>query len=268
MKSVVLITGCSTGIGRCLAESLTIAGYAVAATARKPETLRDLPAAKVLALDVTQPESVRQAVDAVIGEFGRIDVLINNAGIGIRGAVEELSDMQMRDVFEVNLFGAVRMAKAVAPFMRRQGTGRILQISSILGRLPFPGNGVYSASKFALEAVSDAMRNEMKPFGIHVILIEPGAIRTPFTASAAAAGVLANPDSPYRNLYARFIAASERMHRTAAEPEAVARVVQKAIAARSPRARYYAAVAWDGQLAIALRDWIWDPVVRSMLQIR
>jgi NADP-dependent 3-hydroxy acid dehydrogenase YdfG len=160
MSQVVLITGCSTGIGRDLVQRLTQSGYEVVATARNVETLGDLPAALKLPLDVTQADSISQAVACALERFGRIDVLVNNAGYALRGAIEGVAVEQAQKMFDVNVFGVMRMIQAVAPHMRQRGTGRIINISSIAGRLSTPVNGAYSATKFAVEALSDAMRLE------------------------------------------------------------------------------------------------------------
>ena len=138
MSKVVLITGCSTGIGRDLAGRLTLAGCSVVATARTAETLQDLPVALRLHLDVSQLDSVNQAVICTIQEFGRVDVLVNNAGYALRAALEETSDEQVQQMFDVNVFGVLRMIRAVAPYMRKQGRGRIINISSIAGKLSTP----------------------------------------------------------------------------------------------------------------------------------
>ena len=150
MSKVVLITGCSTGIGHDLAQRLTQSGYTVVATARKVETLNDLESALRLPLDVTQSDSVNNAVARTLRQFGRVDVLVNNAGYAIRGALEEIPEEQARQVFDVNMFGVLRMIQAVVPYMREQKAGRIINISSIAGKLSTPVNGIYSASKFAL----------------------------------------------------------------------------------------------------------------------
>ncbi|RPI30093.1 MAG: SDR family oxidoreductase [Chloroflexota bacterium] len=270
MSKVVLITGCSTGIGRDLARQLTRSGYTVVATARKVETLNNLPAALKLPLDVTRPEMVRLAVDCVIQRFGRIDVLVNNAGYTLFGAVEELSDEQVHQMFETNVFGVLSLIRAVVPHMRRQGSGRIINVSSIVGKLATPVNGVYSSTKFALEALSDALRLELAPFGIQVVVVEPGGIKTSFagTAQAKAQTILSNPRSTYQALYQQnqhFVAS---MRRQEAEPEVVSRVVLQAIAAPRPKARYLAGVAFSGKLVILLRDTVWDIVVRKMYKIQ
>jgi NADP-dependent 3-hydroxy acid dehydrogenase YdfG len=150
MDKIVLITGCSTGIGRDLAQTLTQAGYTVVATARQVEALQGVDAALKLTLDVTRPDSIHEAVEQTIQRFGRIDVLVNNAGYAVRGAVEEVPVEQAQQMFDVNVFGVMRVVQAVVPHMRQQNSGRIINISSVVGKLVTPANGTYSAAKFAL----------------------------------------------------------------------------------------------------------------------
>src|SRR5512141_3048320 len=183
MSQVVLITGCSTGSGRDLAERLSRAGYTVAASARRMQDLSTLEAALKLELDVTPPESIRRAVDSVVEKFGRIDVLVNNAGYAVRGAVEEVTIEAAQRMFDTNVFGVMRMVQAVAPHMRERKAGRIINISSVVGKLVTPANGTYAATKFAVEALSDALRMELAPFGVQVVVIEPGSIQTRFHAT-------------------------------------------------------------------------------------
>jgi NAD(P)-dependent dehydrogenase (short-subunit alcohol dehydrogenase family) len=270
MSKVVLITGCSTGIGRDLAQRLTQAGYTVVATARKVETLDAIPAALKLPLDVTSPDSVQQTVDQTIEQFSRIDALVNNAGYGLRGVVEEISDEQARQVYEVNVFGVIRMIRAVAPHMRQQKSGRIINLSSIVGKVVFPVNGLYSSTKFALEALSDALRLELAPFGIQVVVIEPGSIKTNFldTVAAHSQPTISDPASPYLPLYQKFFKFNADMGQNASDPEVVSRVIQQALEAPNPKARYLAGVDFSGKLAISLRDFLWDYVVRSIFQVK
>lgn len=222
MSKVVLITGCSSGIGHDLARRLARAGvgYTVIATARQPETLADLQVPLKLPLDVTDKASVGSAVEEVVRRFGRIDVLVNNAGYAVRGAVEEIAEEQVRDMFDVNVYGVMRMLRAVLPQMRRQGAGRIINISSLAGKLAVPANGAYSASKFAVEALSDALRLEVAPFGIQVVLIEPGSIKTHFTATTEAHSeeTLSNPASPYKDIYERYLQFAATMRGQGAGP--------------------------------------------------
>ena len=269
MSKVILITGCSTGIGRDLVQRLSQSGYTVVATARKTETLGDVQTALKLSLDVTQPESIRQAVDCVIQRFGRIDVLVNNAGYAIRGAIEEVPVEQAQQMFDANVFGVMRMIQAVVPHMRQQKTGRVINISSIVGKLVTPANGTYSATKFALEAMSDALRLELAPFGIQVVLVEPGSIKTQFhtTVEAKAQKIFSNPDSPYRPLYEQCQKVTAGMRQQEAGPEAVSRAVEQAIKATKPKARYLAGFPFSGKLVLLLGNPVWDLVVRNMFQI-
>ena len=270
MSKVILITGCSTGIGRHLVQRLTQSGYTVVATARKIETLDDLSAALKLPLDVTQSDLVNHAVARTLAQFGRIDVLINNAGYTMLGALEEVSDEQTKRIFDVNVFGALRMIRAVVPHMRKQQSGRIINISSIAGKLSTPVNGTYSATKFALEALSDALHLELTPFGIRVVLVEPGAIRTHFddTAQAHAKDILINSTSPYQTLYKQSAQFAASMRQDEPGPEAVFKVVEQAIKAFSPKARYLAGISFSGRLVIHLRDFLWGFLLRRMFKIR
>ena len=180
----VLITGCSTGIGQATAARLAAGGWTVYASARRPETLSDLEArgCRVLALDVTSEESMQDAVAAVEGGVG---VLVNNAGYSQSGALETLSMDSVRRQFETNVFGLLRLTQLVLPGMRAAGAGKIVNVSSMGGRLTLPGGGAYHATKYAVEAMSDALRMEVRHFGIDVICIEPGLIRTEFGSTAA-----------------------------------------------------------------------------------
>ena len=182
---VWLITGASTGLGRVLAEQVLAGGGQVAATARKPEQLALLrekygQAAMVLALDVTVQGSVDEAVDQAYAHFGRVDVLVNNAGYGLVGAIEEADEAEVRREFETNVFGLLRVTRAVLPGMRERRAGHILNLSSIGGLIATPGLGYYNASKFAVEGLSEALAGELKPLGIHVTVVEPGPFRTDF----------------------------------------------------------------------------------------
>src|SRR5919112_6655558 len=186
---VWLITGCSSGFGREIALAALSRGDAVVATARRPEALKDLlegaPEGKAhaLALDVTNPQQILWAVEEAMDRFGRVDVLVNNAGYGSVGAVEEFTMEELREHFETLFFGAVELTKAVLPGMRERGSGAIVQISSLGGQLAFPGSGSYCAAKFALEGLSEALAGEVKPFGIKVVVVEPGVFRTGFAGA-------------------------------------------------------------------------------------
>ena len=184
---VVLITGCSSGIGRELVRQLGERGHRVAATARKPETLRDLQETGVTVhqLDVTDEESIQAAVAGVMDAHGRIDILINNAGFGLIGPTAELPMEDIRRQFETNVFGPLALIQAVAPVMARQGSGSIINMGSVSGITATPWAGPYCASKAALHLFSDALRMELAPFGISVVTVQPGGIRSQFSDSAA-----------------------------------------------------------------------------------
>ncbi len=189
MSAIWFITGASSGFGRAFAVYALSQGHRVVATARRAEALAELQAAhpeRVLALrlDVTRSDDVEAAVAAAVARFGRIDVLMNNAGYGIVGAVEETPEIELRAQMETNFFGAVAMARAVLPTMRAQRSGAIVNVSSMGGQLSFAGFSAYSASKFALEGMSEALAQEVAPFGIKVLIAEPGAFRTAFADSA------------------------------------------------------------------------------------
>ena len=269
MSKVVLITGCSTGIGRDLAKQLSNAGYTVVATARKVETLDDLQVALKLPLDVTQPASIQQAVEQTIKQFSWIDILVNNAGYSVRGAIEEVPVNEARQMFDANVFGVMRMIQAVVPHMRQQKSGRVINISSISGKLVTPANGTYSATKFALEALSNALRLELAPFGIQVVLVEPGSIKTQFhtTVEANAKEIFSNPGSPYRTLYHQYEQVTAGMRRKEPGPEAVSKVIQQAIEADEPKDRYLVAFPLSGRVVLFLGDSAWDLVVRQMFKI-
>lgn len=191
-EKVWLITGSSTGFGRSLTEAVLKKGDSVIATARKPEQLDDLvtkytDTAKAVRLDVTNHQEVHNAVDAAIDAFGRIDVLVNNAGYGTVGAIEEVGDEAIRRQFDTNVFGALEMMRTVLPIMRQQHSGHILNVSSVGGFASFGATGIYCATKFALEALSEALAKEVATLGIKVTIIEPGAFRTDFNGRSLSA---------------------------------------------------------------------------------
>lgn len=186
---VWFITGTSKGIGKALAEYALSQGYRVVATARKIETLEEIVKENPenvlpLTLDVTNKAAITSALNESIKRFGRIDVLVNNAGYGVFGPIEVLSEEEIRQQMETNFFAALFLTQAIIPIMRSQKAGSIVQISSLLGTMAFPGTGMYAASKFALEAISEALAQEVSSFGIKVLIVEPGAFRTQFIGSA------------------------------------------------------------------------------------
>jgi NADP-dependent 3-hydroxy acid dehydrogenase YdfG len=270
----VLITGCSSGIGHATAELLQARGYDVYATARRPESIADLAerGCHTLALDVTSEESMSTAVAEVNQAAGGIDVLINNAGYSQSGAVESVPIEDVRAQFETNVFGLIRMCQLVLPGMRERGEGKVVNIGSMGGRLTFPGGGLYHASKYALEAISDAMRFEVRGFGVDVILIEPGLITTGF--GEVASGSADRAAGPGADAYADFNRKVAKITAEAYEgpvaklgggPEKVAETIVKALSARRPKARY--PVTPSAHIMIGQRritpDRVWDLMMRA-----
>ena len=239
-KKVWLITGSSTGLGRALTEELLAQGYKVAATARKPEVLRDLvekypDAAFAVKLDVTKPDEVRLAAAKTIEKFGRIDVVVNNAGYGLIGAIEEAGDEQIRQQFETNVFGALDVMRAVLPQMREQKSGHILNLSSVGGFLAFSSTGFYSATKFAVEALSEALSKETESHGIKVTIVEPGAFRTDFNGRSLT--VAENRMSAYSSTQ-RFLDWLREMDgNQPGDPRKAAQAMIKAVESKNPPMR-------------------------------
>jgi NAD(P)-dependent dehydrogenase (short-subunit alcohol dehydrogenase family) len=224
----VLVTGTSSGIGKARAEHLAIYGYRVYSGSRSdPE----------FPLDVTSGESVANTIRAIIEKEGRLDAVINNAGIALAGPVEETTHSEALRQFETNLFGILRVIQAVLPQMRLQRSGRIVNIGSIGGLLAIPYQGIYSASKFALEGLTESLRLEVKRFGIYATIIEPGDHRTALTGNRILAAN-AGPASPYREHLTRAIARMAKDEQAGPDPVQVARLVLKVLESRHPRLRY------------------------------
>jgi NAD(P)-dependent dehydrogenase (short-subunit alcohol dehydrogenase family) len=231
-KSIVLITGASTGFGREIAALLSKSGYRVYGTSRHPQTGFDYP---MLTLDVRSDVSVRECVDKILFVEGRIDILINNAGYVLNGPAEEASLEQVKAQFETNFFGSVRMIKAVLPTMRKQQSGKIVNISSLAGRIATPGHGLYAASKFALEAYTESLNYEINPFNIRCILIEPGYFKTNLHTAAVQAEDQKPDYDPLRKcLNPQF----EKNVQAGSNPACVARLVKSILEMKSPKLRY------------------------------
>jgi NAD(P)-dependent dehydrogenase (short-subunit alcohol dehydrogenase family) len=225
-RRVVLITGASSGIGRATAELLAATGHRVFGGVRAPPTTRPLTGVELVPLDVRDEALAKACVDEVRRRAGRIDVLINNAGINLVGAVEETSISQAQALFDTNVIGVLRMVQSVLPDMRRQGAGLIVNISSILGLIPAPYMGVYASTKHAIEGLSESLDHEVRAFGIRVVLIEPHYIRTNLDASAAQAQARMDAYAPQRQ---RTAAAITHSTNTAPEPKLVAEEVLRSI---------------------------------------
>ena len=243
MPDPILITGCSTGIGRATAARLAKRGHTVYATARKLEALEGLDCHR-LALDVTDEDSMRAAVDTVIEREGAVGALVNNAGYSQSGAMETVELEAVRRQFETNVFGLVRMCQLVLPSMRAKGAGRIVNLSSMGANFVFPGGGVYHSTKYAVNAISDALRFEVAGFGIGVVVIEPGLIKTEFATAAATSLRDHASGGPYDRFNAHVGAITAGAYEGAGVrlvgggPDRVARAVEKAITSKRPRVRY------------------------------
>ncbi len=272
-SKAVLVTGCSSGIGRATALRLAGSGWTVYATARRPETIEDLKDAgcRTLALDVTDEASMQAAVAEVEREHGAVGVLVNNAGYSQSGAIETVPVEAMRRQFETNVFGLVRLTQLVLPKMRAQRWGKIVNIGSMGGLLTFPGGGHYHATKHALEAISDALRFEVRGFGVDVVLLEPGLITTEFgeAATASMAEVSSSEDDPYARFNATVGAVTKGaydgpMRMLGAGPERVAKVIERTITRRRPPARI--TITPSAKLSILTRrllpDRAWDAAMR------
>jgi NAD(P)-dependent dehydrogenase (short-subunit alcohol dehydrogenase family) len=243
----VLITGCSTGIGRATAQRLAKKGRTVYATARKLDAIADLEAdgCKLLALDVMDEDSMRAAVDTVVEAEGAIGSLVNNAGYSQSGALETVELDAVRKQFETNVFGLLRMCQLVLPSMRERGRGRIVNMSSMGANMVFPGGGVYHATKYAVDAMSDALRWEVKGFGIDVVIIQPGLIKTEFGTAAGhslSAHATGGPYDKFNTVVGRLTTGVYEnkllIKAVGGGPDRVAKAVERAINARRPKLRY------------------------------
>ncbi len=273
-SKAVLVTGCSSGIGRATALRLAGSGWKVYASARRPETISQLGDAgcQTLALDVTDEQSMRAAVDSIEQAEGAIGVLINNAGYSQSGAIETVPMDAVRRQFETNVFGLVRLTQLVLPKMRAQRWGKIVNIGSMGGRLSFPGGGHYHATKHAVEAISDALRFELRGFGIDVILLEPGLITTEFgeAATASMADTTIAGDDPYATFNTTVGAVTKGaydgpMRLLGGGPDRVAKVIERALKRRHPPARI--TITPSAKLTIGMRrllpDRAWDVAMRA-----
>ena len=245
MENVALVTGCSSGIGLETAVSLAREGHFTYATMRnmkKSEDLdkivhdEDLPI-KILELDVDDEESVDNTIAKIMEEKGRIDTLVNNAGWGMWGTVEDVSIEEFKQQFETNFFSIIRMIQKVAPIMRKQKSGNIVNVSSVAGRIGFPVSPAYISSKFALEGLSECLRFELGPFGINVIIIEPGVIKTNFFDSMKMAKK-SNSDSVYNEITSKVVSGVKMMAEMGTESKEVANTIIKSINAENPLPRY------------------------------
>ena len=273
--NAVLITGCSSGIGRAaalrLARGSARHGWTVWASARQRDALGELEAAgcRTVALDVDDEASIERVVRQIEDAHGSVAALVNNAGFAQAGAVEAVPMARVRRQFETNVFGLVRLTQLVLPGMRARRAGRIVNISSMGGKLVFPGAGYYHATKYAVEAISDALRFEVRGFGVDVVLIEPGLIRSRF-AEAMVGHIVPDDDGPYRAFHdtiaqaTRDLEKQKLMSTLIGSPDDVARAIERAITTKRPRARY--TVSPSARLFLTQRallsDRLWDGLLR------
>jgi short-subunit dehydrogenase len=272
-SKIVLITGATAGIGRMTALHLAKEGHHVIATGRKAAELTKLATEAVglrldtLRLDVTSPASIADAVTAVdlLTEGKGIDVLVNNAGFGILGPSAEISDAEMRRQYETNVFGLMNVTRAFLPRMRERRAGRIINVSSMGGRITLPYFGVYNSTKYAIESLSDALRYELRPFGIDIALIEPGVIRTNFETTAVA-DIDTYRKTPYGRAFEKYEEMSKAADRFSSDPIVIAKAISRAVRARRPAARYVAPrstnlILWFRVLAPTS---VWDWAMRKI----
>jgi NAD(P)-dependent dehydrogenase (short-subunit alcohol dehydrogenase family) len=273
-KQVVLLTGASSGIGKITARKLLLSGYTVYAAARRIDRMNDLleSGAKLLAMDITNDASMVSGVHQIISIEGRIDILINNAGYGSYGAIEDVPIDEARRQFNVNVFGMARLIQLVLPHMRQQQSGKIINIASIAGKIYMPFGGWYHSSKHAVEGLSDCLRVELQPFGIKVVIIEPGPIRTEWDGIAADHLLKTSGKTAYAvnaNAFGRMLGNSYQPSNSS-PADVVANKIMKAIKARNPKTRYtvgkmagtYVFLRW------LLSDRIFDKVLESELKRR
>ncbi len=252
---VALVTGASSGIGESTARKLAEMGYTVYGAARRVDRMDGLAqdGIRVVAMDVTDDASMQAGIDRILAETGRIDVLVNNAGYGSYGAIEDVPLAEARAQFDVNVFGAVRLIQLVLPQMRQQRSGTIVNITSMGGKIYTPLGAWYHGTKFALEAISDCLRLEVEPYGIDVVVIEPGGIRTEWAGIAADKLQATSGSGPYANQASAVVQSmtSDASRKRQSEPEVISEAIAKAVSARRPKTRY--AVGFGAKPMIATR---------------
>jgi NAD(P)-dependent dehydrogenase (short-subunit alcohol dehydrogenase family) len=247
-QKVAVVTGSSSGIGFETSLTLARSGFLTYATMRnlgKGATIKSVAAEEglpihVVQLNVTEERSINDAIHSIKSDVGRIDVLVNNAGYGLNGAFEDLAMEEIKAQYETNLFGVIRVTQAVLPIMRKQKSGIIVNISSGAGRFGYPGGSAYVSTKFAIEGLSESMAYELEPFGIRVVLVEPGVIKTNFVNSIVAAKKSQDPNSPYAQLMQNVATSFQHMIEGGSSTDVVAKVVLKAVTSENPTLRYLA----------------------------
>ncbi|MCO5933993.1 oxidoreductase [Mucilaginibacter sp. RB4R14] len=270
MKKIVLITGASAGIGKETAAFLQKNGYIVYGAARRTDKLKELEQlnVKTLAMDVTDDASMIKGIKDIIAAEGRLDILINNAGFGSYGAIEDVTIENARYQLEVNIFGAARLIQLALPHMRKQQFGKIVNISSIGGKFAMPFGGWYHASKFAIEGLSDSLRNEVRPFGIDVIVVEPGGIKTEWGDIAMDSLVKVSGETAYKEMVVKMDKSFKEIDDKIPGPEVIAELIKKAIEAKKPKARYAAGYLAKPLLFMRriLSDGLMDKMIMSRMK--
>ena len=271
---VAVVTGSSSGIGLATSLALARSGYLTYATMRnlaKRDSIQSIAEKqhlpiRTVQLDVTDENSVKNAIQSILSEAGRIDVLVNNAGYGLTGAFEDIEIDEIKALYETNLFGVIRVTQAVLPTMRKQRSGRIINISSGAGRIGYPGGSAYVSSKFALEGLSESMAYEIEQFGIRTVLVEPGFVKTNFGENIAIAKKAQDPNSPYSQMMIQMKSSSylRRMVENASDADLVASVIIEAVTAKEPNLRYLAGK--DVQQMVATKKNMSDEEFQKMIR--
>jgi NAD(P)-dependent dehydrogenase (short-subunit alcohol dehydrogenase family) len=269
---VAIVTGSSGGIGLATSLALARKGYLTYATMRnlaKRDSIQSvadkqhLPV-RVVQLDVTDENSIKKAIQSILSEAGRIDLLVNNAGYALTGAFEDIGIDEIEAQYETNVFGVIRVTQAVLPIMRKQGSGRIINISSGAGRIGYPGGSAYVSSKFALEGLSESMAYEIEQFGIKTVLVEPGFVRTNFGENIVIARKTQNTNSPYSQMMQMMSSIRDKMLKNASDADLVAEVVVEAATAKEPNLRYLAGK--DVQQMVAAKRSMSDEEFQKMMK--
>lgn len=269
---VAIVTGSSGGIGLATSLALARKGYLTYATMRnlaKRDSIQSIAdkqqlPIRVVQLDVTDENSVKKAVQSILSEAGRIDLLVNNAGYALTGAFEDIGIDEIEAQYETNVFGVIRVTQAVLPIMRKQGSGRIVNISSGAGRIGYPGGSAYVSSKFALEGLSESMAYEIEQFGIKTVLVEPGFVRTNFGENIVIARKTQDPNSPYSQMMQMMSSIRDKMLKNASDADLVAEVVVEAATAKEPNLRYLAGK--DVQQMVAAKRSMSDEEFQKMMK--
>ena len=262
MSKVVLITGGSSGIGKSTGEFLAKKGYIVYGTSRNPEKLPDFNLFKLIRLDVADEKSIKNAIETIINKEGKIDVLLNNAGVGITGPIEETPYEEIKNAFDINFNGPIQVIKAVLPYMRKQNSGLIINITSIAGYMGLPYRGIYSATKGALELVTESLRMETKDFGIKITNIAPGDFATNIASGRYHSPVL--KESPYETSYGNTLKSMNEDVDSGDDPIIVAQLVYKIINTKNPKIHYKVG-AFMQKFSIVLKRMLPDKVYEKML---